>query len=240
MRLGACAVPDAHHRRCAPRTGRFNGLRTSLTRPFRCPRARVVRRRLLKVFSAIEPFRLADDFRRGPGREKLVNCWLVAALLAGLKSQASASLAIFSLRDFASYARRSIWLGTLPPRTVADSPVCYRLQSGPLHCAGFIPQPALRSSANLPRQPGEKSVRPDGGSRQGGQSGTDLVAALLARLEPSLHFRFSLIALGRSDKSKQAARRCLSAKTSNMPRDFVRPRRSNTARGFAYRRGQRQ
>ena len=39
----------------------------------------------------------------------------------------------------------------------------------------------------------------------------DLVAALLARLEPSLRFRFSLIALGRS-------------KTKKWPRDFVRPR----------------
>jgi hypothetical protein len=37
----------------------------------------------------------------------------------------------------------------------------------------------------------------------------DLVAALLARLEPSLRFRFSLIALGRGDKK--------------WPRDFVRP-----------------
>ena len=49
--------------------------------------------------------------------------------------------------------------------------------------------------------------------------------ALLARLEPSLRFRFSLIALGRGDKSKMAAR--------------LRPAKSsNTARGFAYRPGQ--
>jgi hypothetical protein len=37
-----------------------------------------------------------------------------------------------------------------------------------------------------------------------------LVAALLARLEPSLRFRFSLIALGRATKAK-------------WPRDYVRP-----------------
>ena len=35
MSSGACAVPDAHHRRFAPRTGRFSGLRTSRSRPFR-------------------------------------------------------------------------------------------------------------------------------------------------------------------------------------------------------------
>jgi len=55
----------------------------------------------------------------------------------------------------------------------------------------------------------------------------DLVASLFARLEPSLRFRFSLIALGRGDKSKMAAR--------------LRPAKtSNTARGVAYRRGRKQ
>jgi hypothetical protein len=49
--------------------------------------------------------------------------------------------------------------------------------------------------------------------------------ALLARLEPSLRFRFSLIALGRGDKK---AARLRPAKTSN------------TARGVAYRRGPKQ
>ena len=185
----------------------------SLTRPLSCPRARVVRRRLSNVFRATQPFRLANDFRRGPGREKLENCWLVAPLLAWLKSPASASLAIFSLRDCASSARRSIWLGTLPPRTVADSPVCYRLQSGPLHCAGFIPQPTFHSFANLPRQPGEIRALPNDG-----QSGTDLVAALLARLEPSLHFRFSLIALGRCEKM---AARLRPARTSAIRREAL-------------------
>ena len=70
MRLGACAVPDAHHRSFVARTGRFTGLRTSHSRPLSCPRARIGRRRLAKVFRAIQPFRLADDFRRGPGRER--------------------------------------------------------------------------------------------------------------------------------------------------------------------------
>ena len=88
---------------------------------------------------------------------------------------------------------------------MADSPVCYRLQSGPLHCAGYIPQPTLRSSANLVRQPGENPCVP-----KVAESGTDLVAALLARLEPSLRFRFSLIALGGQRESKR-------------PRDYVRP-----------------
>lgn len=37
-------------------------------------------------------------------------------------------------------------------------------------------------------------------------NGKDLVASLLARLEPSLRFRFSLIALGCGDKNKMAAR----------------------------------
>jgi len=73
----------------------------------------------------------------------------------------------------------------------------------------------------------------------------DLVAALLARLEPSLHFRFSLIALGRCEKmtarlrparkqlardaahgqdvSNIDARRCLSPKTKAIaPRGFAR------------------
>jgi len=77
---------------------------------------------------------------------------------------------------------------------VADSPVCYRLQSGPLHCAGFIPQPTFHSSANLPRQPGEIRALPK-------RYQQNLVAALLARLEPSLRFRFSLIALGGQRKN---------------------------------------
>jgi len=121
----------------AARTGRFTGLRTSLTRPLSCPRARVVHRRLSKVFRAIQPFRFADGFRRGPGREKLVNCWLVAALLAWIKSPASASLIILSLRDSAAATpvaraesarfRRARWLtrqfatGSSPARCIAQA-----------------------------------------------------------------------------------------------------------------------
>jgi hypothetical protein len=117
---------------------------------------------------------------------------------------------------------------------MADSPVCYRLQSGPLHCAGFIPQPTLRSSANLPRQPGEIRALPNDG-----QSGTDLVAALLARLEPSLCFRFSLIALGGQREDQMAARlrpaRKLLARDASHGQDAA-----ISARGNAYRRGQMQ
>ena len=47
-----------------------------------------------------------------------------------------------------------------------------------------------------------------------------LVAALLARLEPSLRFRFSLIALGRGEKNKMAAR--------------LRPARKELARDAAH------
>ena len=80
----------------------------------------------------------------------------------------------------------------------------------------------IPKSAKLSRPSKFQRARP---RKNGGPSGTDLVASLLARLEPSLHFRFSLIALGRGDKTK-------------WPRDFVRPVTSNTARGVAYRRRQ--
>ena len=58
------------------------------------------------------------------------------------------------------------------------------------------------------------------------ETGKTSSLALLARLEPSLDFRFSLIALGRrGEKASRAAR--------------LRPAQSsNTARGFACRRGQ--
>jgi hypothetical protein len=68
-----------------------------------------------------------------------------------------------------------------------------------------------------------------------GPSGTDLVAG--ARLEPSLRFRFSLIALGRGDGMAGAARTGR-ATTSGLkrisPRCFARATRSITARGVAY------
>ena len=52
-----------------------------------------------------------------------------------------------------------------------------------------------------------------------------LVAALLARLEPSLRFRFSLIALG-GQQETQAGRDAphIGQGTAIWPRDYVRPR----------------
>jgi hypothetical protein len=71
-----------------------------------------------------------------------------------------------------------------------------------------------------------------------GPSGTDLVASLLARLEPSLRFRFSLIALGRAT-NKMAARlrpaRKLLARDASHGQDLA-----ISARGVAYRRNQRK
>jgi len=70
-------------------------------------------------------------------------------------------------------------------------------------------------------------------------SGTDLVASLLARLEPSLRFRFSLIALGRGDKNKMAARlrpaKKLLARDASHGQDAA-----ISARGVAYRRRRKQ
>ena len=61
--------------------------------------------------------------------------------------------------------------------------------------------------------------------------------ALLARLEPSLRFRFSPTALGTpKEKGKQAAR--LRPASKELARDAAHgPGSSNTARGSAYRRG---
>jgi hypothetical protein len=61
MSLGACAVPDAHHRRCAPRSGRSLGSREAAYAALSLQRARVGRRRFAKVFGACHAFRLAND-----------------------------------------------------------------------------------------------------------------------------------------------------------------------------------
>jgi hypothetical protein len=103
------------------------------------------------------------------------------------------------------------------PHPWPDSPVCARSIRcrTPLHrLRGMLS--LISSVAKLTRPASTHRVRPK-------PSDKSLVAALLARLEPSLRFRFSLIALGRGDKTK-------------WPRDFVRPVTSNTARGVAYRR----
>ena len=131
---------------------------------------------------------------------------------------------------------------------MADSPVCYRLQFGPLHCAGFIPQPTLRSSANLVRQPMGKSVRHDGARLQGGQSGTDprrcapraartvVTLPVLAdraralrkakrdgRETTSGQKRISPRCFARARRQQYGARRCLSPKTNAIaPRGYAR------------------
>ena len=88
--------------------------------------------------------------------------------------------------------------------------------------------PLIPKSANLTR-PSRKTA----GAPKLQRAKTSSLA-LLARLEPSLRFRFSLIALGRGDKNKMAARlrparrdygarRCLSPKTKALAsRGFAR------------------
>ena len=81
---------------------------------------------------------------------------------------ASASLAIFSLRDCASSARRLIWLGTLPPAAWPDSPA-FR----PLH---FTAASATGGGTLSLHFDGRKQSRPDETGR---------VPKMAARLRPA-------------------------------------------------------
>ena len=87
----------------------------------------------------------------------------------------------------------------VPPAAWPDS-AAFR----PLH---FTAATANDGGALSFRSDGRKLTRPDETGRVPQDARGNLVAPLLARLEPSLRFRFSLIALGRGDKSKMAARR---------------------------------
>jgi hypothetical protein len=87
-------------------------------------------------------------------------------------------------------------LGPLPPASVPDSTVC-RL-SIPLHsnCASSVSVP-LHFEVVKADETGKVPADAPNEFQKIGRWRCHLVAALLARLEPSLRFRFSLIALGR-------------------------------------------
>ena len=101
--------------------------------------------------------------------------------------------------------------------------------------ARFIAQASFRglpsTRPQICRDSQRKSVRPEVGSRQAASpEGPRRCAPRAARTFTA--FRFSLIALGRSEESgKQAARRCLSAKTSAIARDAAHGQDVSNSRG---------
>ncbi len=79
----------------------------------------------------------------------------------------------------------------------------------PLHSLTHLLHRFRRSLSLIPKSSKltRPSMQPAGAPKKGGPCCKHLVAALLARLEPSLRFRFSLIALGRGDKKNKMAAR---------------------------------
>jgi hypothetical protein len=144
----------------------------------------------------------------------------MSATLKGTRQLAPAEAGRWSLRLIRNNGKCGTQPGFTEPTLALVPRAKYRHGSArglagltslpPLHSAALqLRKLRFRSTAFRSRQICRDRIKP--AAPKWGQSGTitggaaTLVAALLARLEPSLRFRFSLIALGRCG-AKQAAR----------------------------------
>ena len=103
---------------CSGHRHAITGLRWSLPACLSLPRARGERRRLSNGYRAFQPFRLADDFRRGVRRGK--DGWTMLRRYRSSKQKTHCHRA----DTCASCLAPSI--GTLPPHRWPDSSICIR------------------------------------------------------------------------------------------------------------------
>jgi len=173
-------------------------------------RARYERRRLANVFRSINASRLVEHSARcqasKPRRYRSS---------VGKRKQTGAHRA-----DTCARASRQVsaLFGPRPCRT-------HQFAASPFRSIAVIAG-AAGTSIPLPSEvaKADETVKAGSGRAQIA-NGKDLVAALLARLEPSLHFRFSPTALGGQRENKIRPRCCAyRPRPAIWPRDFVRPR----------------
>ena len=184
-------MPDAHHRRCAPRSGRSLGSRTAAYAALSLQRARVGRRRSAKVFSAWHAFGFADVLGALSGTERWSDG--ASALCASLDKKNTRRSQSGHLRSCLTPIIR-----TVRPAPVTDSPAFQPLHSISLQLRRL----RFRSIAFRSLQTGETVKADIGRTQKDGRCGTHPRRFAPRAARTFVTLRFSLIALGRRDKSE--------------------------------------